>query len=184
MLKNLTMLDQVAKSNITKWSIQGHMIQTCLMFYHSCLLKWKLQFVTSPWCTPLWVLVSEQEWQRRAKETQFLVLFLTQDRATDTSATICPQEEHCVSNLMPCFWIFTFTAFIPFWLAVLREAASSPPEESGKSFWHSGRLRSSTGPLDFLCCSAVSQLCTWVLHKQEGKISDRDLHVFVVLEYR
>lgn len=65
------MLDQVAKSNITKWSIQGHMMfklvwcSTIPVF-----LKWKLKFVTSPWCTPLWVFsISEQEWQWRVKET-------------------------------------------------------------------------------------------------------------------
>lgn len=101
--------------------------------------------------------------------------------ATDTSATICPQEEHRVSNLMPCFWILTFTAFIPFWLAVYsqRRLPQSHPRRPESLSDTRASYMLLQHPLDFLLCySAVSQLCTQVLHKREGKMPDRDLHLF------
>lgn len=89
-------------------------------------------------------------------------------RATDTCATICSQEEHRVSNLMPCFWILTFTAFIPFLISRLRpeKAASRSPRRPESLSDTRASYVLPQHPLDVLLCySAVSQLCTQVLQK-------------------
>lgn len=149
MLKNLTMLDQVAKSNITKWSIQGHMMfklvwcSTIPVF-----LKWKLQFVT-----PLWVFsISEQEWQWRVKETQFLgFFFLTQDteqwhllcyvhKKNTVWEFLCPAFGFLLSQLL----FFLISHLLP------EKAASRSPKETRKSFWYLYQLHASTAPSGIL----------------------------------
>lgn len=72
----------------------------------------------------------------------------------DTHATMCSQEEHRVSNLMPCFWILTFIAFISFCISrLLREKAASRSPRRPESL---SDTRASymlpQHPLDFLLC--------------------------------
>lgn len=149
MLKNLTMLDQVAKSNITKWSIQGHMMfklvwcSTIPVF-----LKWKLQFVT-----PLWVFsISEQEWQWSVKETQFLVLFLTQDTEQWTHLLRYVHKKNAVWVILCPAFGFLLSQLLFFLISRLlpEKAASRSPKETRKSFWYSCQLHASTAPSGFL----------------------------------